>query len=79
VKILIGQVSKAFRKTLKKTRESILHDLFVKQKPQLDGQIEQIKPKRLQQTIKFLKAQGASIGKRFPFKGLGRAIGRFKW
>ncbi|MBD3261186.1 MAG: hypothetical protein GF334_05805 [Candidatus Altiarchaeales archaeon] len=66
---------RSVRKNLKKSRESILSRLRVKQKPELDSKVRQIKPKTLRQSIKFMVPAGRRLGGTGFVKRGGYSIG----
>lgn len=76
---MLGGITKKVSKTIKKTRDSILKDLAVKQKVQLDEKISEISPKTLQQVVKYYKTEGRSIGGKSGFQGSGLSIGRYNF
>ncbi|HHQ45310.1 MAG TPA: hypothetical protein ENN13_04130 [Candidatus Altiarchaeales archaeon] len=76
---MIGGLSKSFQKIARKTREMIVQELAVKQKPQLDAEIQKVKLKQARQKIKYFTSVGRGIGKKINSMGVGRSIGKYFW
>jgi hypothetical protein len=74
--IVIAQVANQIKREIIRTKDTILKELKIKQKPQLDQKIGEITPKVFRQTIKFITRTGASIGAHGFTRKIGQKIGK---